>query len=343
MSERELHVKYKGEKADVFVYTSAPTWNYKNKPNWCTITKYSDSFQLTVSENTTNQQRTAKIKFYVEGDSKTLKIIQEATPYNSSSKVITSKTEDISGKNNQCSNSNTNKTFTVNGIQFTMVYVQGGTFTMGATLEQKNDAYGWELPAHGITLNSYYIGETEVTQALWQAVMGTNPSYNKGSNYPVERVSYDDCKKIISKLNSLTGQSFRLPTEAEWEYAARGGNKSRGYKYAGSNNVLSVAWYTEDSGDYTHVVKCKSPNELGLYDMSGNVLEWCNDWYGDYSSYSQTNPQGPSSGSNRVYRGGSYHGIERCCRVSYRNYDTPSRSRSNLGLRLALYPINVVK
>ena len=175
--------------------------------------------------------------------------------------------------------------FTVNGVSFTMVKVDGGTFTMGATPEQGSDAYGDQKPAHQVKLSDYYIGETEVTQELWQAVMGSNPSNFKGSNLPVEEVSWND------------GQKFRLPTEAEWEYAARGGAKSRGYKYSGSNNIGDVAWYIDNSGFKTHSVKTKSPNELGLYDMSGNVWEWCQDWYDSYGSSAQTNPTGASSGS----------------------------------------------
>ncbi len=241
--------------------------------------------------------------------------------------------------NNAVPNRNTtatNKTFTANGVSFTMVYVQGGTFTMGATSEQGSDADNDETPTHRVTLSSYYIGQTEVTQALWQAVMGNNPSYSRGTNKPVESVSYNDCKAFIRELNSLTGQNFRLPTEAEWEFAARGGNKSRGYKYAGSDNLSTVAWYYGNSGNATHPVAQKSPNELGLYDMSGNVWEWCNDWYGGYSSNAQTNPQGPYSGSYRVYRGGSYNFSAGYCRVSYRRYSAPSNSYYFLGLRLAL-------
>ncbi len=230
----------------------------------------------------------------------------------------------------------TYKTFTANGVSFTMVYVQGGTFTMGATSEQGSDAYDDETPTHHVTLRSYYIGQTEVTQALWQAVMGNNPSYSRGTNKPVENVSYNDCKTFIRELNSLTGQNFRLPTEAEWEFAARGGNRSIGYKYAGSDNLSTVAWYYGNSGNATHPVAQNSPNELGLYDMSGNVWEWCNDWYGGYSSNAQTNPQGPYSGSYRVDRGGSCNYFAGSCRVSYRNYDAPSCSHNNLGLRLAL-------
>ncbi len=227
-------------------------------------------------------------------------------------------------------------TFTANGVSFTMVYVQGGTFTMGATSEQGSDADDNEKPTHRVTVSSYYIGQTEVTQALWQAVMDNNPSHFKGLNRPVENISYNDCKAFIRKLNSLTGQNFRLPTEAEWEFAARGGNKSRGYKYAGSDNLSTVAWYDNNSGNATHPVAQKSPNELGLYDMSGNVWEWCYDWYGNYSSNAQTKPQGPYSGSYRVGRGGGCYGFARSCRVSYRSSGTPSSSYCNLGLRLAL-------
>ena len=217
-----------------------------------------------------------------------------------------------------------------------MVYVSGGTFTMGATSEQGSDAWGDEKPTHSVTLSSFYLCKYEVTQALWRAVMGNNPSNFKGDNLPVEQVSWDDCQTFISRLNNLTGKNFRLPTEAEWEYAARGGNRSRGYKYSGSNKISDVAWYTDNSGSKTHPVGTKSPNELGLYDMSGNVYEWCSDWYGTYSSSSQTNPAGPSSGSSRVYRGGSWCGVARFCRSSRRNFDAPDDRNYFLGLRLAL-------
>ena len=207
---------------------------------------------------------------------------------------------------------------------------------MGATSEQGSDAEGTEKPAHQVTLSDYMICKTEVTQELWQAVMGSNPSFFKGDNLPVECVSWNDCQKFIKKLNSLTGLQFRLPTEAEWEYAARGGNKSKGYKYSGSNDIGSVAWYMNNSSSKTHTVATKSANELGFYDMSGNVWEWCSDRHGDYSSGSQTNPKGPTLGSYRVYRGGSWINYARYCRVSYRNSSNPDLRGSNLGLRLAL-------
>lgn len=226
--------------------------------------------------------------------------------------------------------------FTVNGVSFEMVHVEGGTFSMGATSEQGNEAYSNEMPVHSVTLNSYYIGKTEVTQALWQAVMGSNPSNFKGADLPVECVSRNDCQEFIQKLNRLTGRNFRLPTEAEWEFACRGGNNSRGYKYSGSNDIDNVAWYWDNSGGKTHPVGTKAPNELGIYDMSGNVWEWCSDRYADYTSYSQTDPTGPQSGSYRVGRGGSWSSFAWYCRSSNRSDDYPSLRSCDLGLRLAL-------
>ena len=231
-----------------------------------------------------------------------------------------------------------NQTITVNGVSFEMVYVEGGSFDMGATTEQGSDAYDWEKPVHSVTLSDYYIGKCEVTQELWEAVMGSNPSNFRGAQNPVESVSWNDCQNFIKKLNSLTGRTFRLPTEAEWEYAARGGNQSSHYKYSGSDNIDDVAWYYDNSGSSTHAVGTKSPNELGIYDMSGNVWEWCSDWYGGYSAGAQTNPQGPSSGSNRVLRGGSWSYSAWNCRVSIRNYYGPDNSDSIIGLRLVLVP-----
>ena len=226
---------------------------------------------------------------------------------------------------------------TVNGVAFNMVKVSGGTFQMGATSEQGSDAESNEKPVHQVTLSDYYIGETEVTQELWQAVMGSNPSYFTGSGLlPVEAVSWDDCQTFITKLNALTGMQFRLPTEAEWEFAARGGNSSQGYKYSGSNNIDDVAWYESNSNYKTHEVGTKAPNELGLYDMSGNVFEWCQDWYDDYSSSAQTNPTGPTSSNLRVIRGGYWSSSAGDCRVSNRGNDTPGSGSIINGLRLAL-------
>ena len=237
------------------------------------------------------------------------------------------------------------QTFTVNGVTFKMVAVEGGTFTMGATAEQGSDAYSNEKPTHQVTLSSYSIGETEVTQALWEAVMGTNPSQFAGNlQRPVEKVSWNACQAFIAKLNQMTGKNFRLPTEAEWEYAARGGQLSQGYKYPGSNDVAEVAWFRDNSyavgsssPDYgTHPVGTLAPNELGLYDMSGNVSEWCQDLFGNYSSAAQTNPIGSTTSTHRVYRGGSWGVNARYCRVSYRLNYTPTGISSNYGFRLVL-------
>ena len=223
-----------------------------------------------------------------------------------------------------------------NGISIDMVHVEAGTFTMGATQEMENP-YEDEKPTHQVTLtNDYYIGKYEVTQALWQAVMSNNPSEFMGDNLPVEFVSWKDCQEFISKLNRITGKTFRLPTEAEWEFAARGGKKSRGYQYSGSNNLSDVAWYEDNSGSKTHAVGSKQANELGIYDMTGNVWEWCQDWYGKYSSSSQINPNGATSESCRVDRGGCWSNTARGCRSSCRDNSTPDDRDYRLGLRLVL-------
>lgn len=225
-------------------------------------------------------------------------------------------------------------TYTVKGIKFTMIEIPGGSFTMGGTSEQLGEAFANELPIHNVTLSTYWIGQTEVTQELWEAVMGSNPSSFSGTNLPVENVSWEDCQEFFTKLRTLTGMAFRLPTEAEWEYAARGG-QSFGCKFSGSHSVDAVAWYGDNSSDETHPVATKQPNDLGLYDMSGNVWEWCQDWFGKYKSDVQTDPQGADSGSYRVCRGGSWYGYASDCRVSERIIDLPSASRPYLGLRLA--------
>ena len=236
------------------------------------------------------------------------------------------------------------QTFTVDSVSFKMVTVEGGSFTMGATDEQGADAYDWEKPVHEVTLSDYSIGQTEVTQELWIAVMGSNPSYYVDPLHPVERVSWTDCQTFIARLNELTGENFRLPTEAEWEFAARGGNLSMGYKYSGGNDINAVGWYwgnipshySGTTGYGTQQEASLLPNELGLFDMTGNVWEWCQDWYGGYSSDEQTDPAGPSWGSYRIFRGGSWSRSAESCRVSYRNFNYPSSSDDSMGLRLAL-------
>ena len=224
-----------------------------------------------------------------------------------------------------------------------MVRVEGGTFTMGATPEQAGVSEDNEKPIHQVTLSSFSIGRYEVTQEEWEAVMGSNKSYKKGDRCPAERVSWIDCQTFIRKLNATTGKRFRLPTEAEWEYAARGGKLSNGYRYPGSNDPNQVAWYYEnsrnvgeDSADYgTHVVGTLAPNELGLYDMAGNVSEWCQDWYGNYRGGMQTNPKGPASGKYHIARGGNWYNDVTQSRVSFRGSLGPSYVDWWLGLRLA--------
>lgn len=236
----------------------------------------------------------------------------------------------------------------VSGVEIEMIYVKGGTFMMGATEEQGDDAYGDEKPVHSVTLSDYYIGKFEVTQELWEKVMGTTIRQQRdkedsryilagvGSDYPMYYVNWEEAQEFCKKLSQLTGKTYVLPTEAQWEYAARGGVKSRGYKYSGSNTIGNVAWYGDNSSSSTHPVATKQPNELGLYDMSGNVWEWCSDWKGYYSSKSQSNPTGPSTGSYRVVRGGSWHDFARRCRVSHRNGINRSLRGSNYGFRVVL-------
>lgn len=219
-----------------------------------------------------------------------------------------------------------------------MVFVEGGMFRMGATEEQVEDAMEDEYPVQSITLSDFYIGKYEVTQELWEAVMGNNPSRFYGANRPVECVSWIECQEFIERVNKVTGKTYRLPTEAEWEYAARGGNRSNVYKYSGSNDISEVAWFGENSLLETHVVGKKKANELGIYDMSGNVYEWCSDWYGNYSSGEQTDPQGPATGSYRVYRGGSWGNFAKYCRVSDRSSFPPDYKDDILGFRLVLVP-----
>jgi formylglycine-generating enzyme required for sulfatase activity len=211
-----------------------------------------------------------------------------------------------------------------------MIFVQGGTFSMGS-----NDGGNDEIPAHTVTLSDFYIGKTEVTQKQWRDIMGDDPSYFKNcDNCPLEQVSWDDIQGFLQKLNQKTGKTYRLPTEAEWEYAARSGNKSKGYTYSGSNSLGDVAWFTDNSGSSTLPVAQLQPNELGIYDMSGNVGELCSDWYGDYSGFAQSNPKGLTTGANRVYRGGSWINTAYNCRTAYRNYLDPGRRSYYIGFRL---------
>lgn len=229
-----------------------------------------------------------------------------------------------------------NLIFTVNGCQFSMVYVEGGTFNMGATSEQGSDAEPDEKPVRNVAVGNFYIGKFEVTQDLWRAVMGNNPSqFQNGGDFPVENVSWNDCQTFIVRLNQLTGKSFRLPTETEWEYSARGGLMSRGFKYAGANFVKKVAWLTGNSHKKTHPVGQKWPNELGLYEMSGNVWEWCQDWY-DACADASADSASEEVRCGRVLRGGAWSSNAKHCRVSYRNGINPDYKYGDFGLRLCL-------
>lgn len=220
------------------------------------------------------------------------------------------------------------KTLSVGGVPFKMIFVEGGSFDMGATAEQGDDVSENEKPIHRVTLNSFFIGETEVTQALWKAVMGDNPSNFQGNNLPVERVTWDDCRMFIDRLNALTAMNFRLPMEVEWEFAARGGTKSLGFRYSGSNDLNDVAWYSGNSSQKTHTVKMKEPNELGIYDMSGNVCEWCQDSFYEYGKKEQT----PTK--KKIWRGGGWRSKENFCRNAYRNKFNTDQPSSAMGLRL---------
>ena len=225
-----------------------------------------------------------------------------------------------------------------------MIYINGGTFEMGATEEQISDAQENESPAHKVTLDGYYISKYEVTQKLWERVMGNNPSSIQGEDLPVNNISWDDCQEFIKKLNELTGKQFALPTEAEWEYAARGGDKSLNYKFSGGSTIDDVAYYNTSSSSK---VGEKQANELGLYDMSGNVAEWCYDGYATYSDQEQTNPFGVIEADIRVVRGGSWKSSDNECRVSFRGNDKNSSDKSEeIGFRLVLskpyYEVSVV-
>ncbi len=227
-----------------------------------------------------------------------------------------------------------NETFTVNKVSFTMVYVEGGTFTMGKDKVTDQD-FRSDEPAHQETVGSFYCGETEVTQELWTAVMGKNPSrYTDSNQNPVEQVSWGDCRHFVAKLNQLTGKQFRLLTEAEWEFAAKGGTKSKGYVYSGSNDLQEVAWCFANSGDRPHAVKQKMPNELGIYDMTGNVYEWTSSGYSRYGTEPTLKPN--EGGYRFVYRGGCDYTDERFSVVHHRNHGQISDAGPHRGMRLAL-------
>ena len=300
--------------AESVTFVTKGAWTSTKTPStadWVSILQESGteagtySVNFALQKNATGSSRTAAIKITCGNTSINVKIKQKAT----------------------------NMDFVPTVVDIEMIFVEGGTFTMGSTPDYDN-AY----PPHQVTLSSFNIGKFQITQGQWEAIMGSNPSYfKKGDNYPVERVSWDDVQEFINELNALTGKNYRLPTEAEWEYAARD-RSSNGYSYSGSSIVGDVAWYSTNSASSTHEVGTKAPNQLGIYDMSGNVFEWCSDLYGRYSSSAQTNPTGPSTGSGRTYRGGCWLNTSVGCRVSFRPEEgAPEDIRSNMmGFRLAL-------
>lgn len=300
-----------GGSKSVSVTAEGNGWGIVSSPDsWATATKSAAGVQIRVSKNVSTSSRTTSITLGYGENTCTVTITQKGASSSPSS----------GGKAMEL--------FNVKGVKFVMVRVDGGSFMMGS-----NDGDSDEKPAHRETVKTFYIGRAEVTQALWEAVMGSNPSKFKGANLPVENVSWDDCKEFIKRLNRLTGKSFRLPTEAEWEYAARGGNRSEGYKYSGNNYLDRVGWYDGNSDKKTHPVATKGINELGIYDMSGNVWEWTSDKYSrDYNSPRN----GGTSGAYRVYRGGSSNNIATSCRSTLRYYDAPGSRNCYLGLRLAL-------
>lgn len=227
----------------------------------------------------------------------------------------------------------------IDDVPLELIYVEGGTFNMGATPEQEPYAQSYEKPVHKVTLDSYYIGKYEVTQKQYIALIGSNPSIYTGNDLPVDNMLYSHCESFVTALGEKTGLSFAVPTEAQWEYAARGGNQSKGYVYSGSDNLDEVGVYSGNKGDVggSHPVGTKKPNELGIYDMSGNIYEWCSDWEGNYTAEDQVNPTGPEDGRySKVMRGGSWFDDSNFCRNTKRLYHYITEPRLNNGLRVVL-------
>lgn len=301
-------VESQGEEISVPV-TGNTEWAFANPNEWCTATKESGGLRIAVSRNYRMQSRTGSILIRAGDVSKEITLAQSAAPWYES---------------------------------FEMAAVDGGTFHMGAQKESPGSsnydesAYYIEAPVHQVTLGSYSIGMFEVSQAQWTAAMQDNPSGIQGDNLPVENVTWEQVQEFISLLREKSGLDYRLPTEAEWEFAARGGNLSGGFRYSGYSIPGACGWYYSNSESSTHEVGSKYPNELGICDMSGNVREWCSDWFDYYSASKATNPQGAASGDMKVNRGGSWTTPAVNCRNTYRHTDFPYEPAQDLGFRIAL-------
>lgn len=297
-----------GETFTIPIQTNAP-WTVENPIEWCCVQKESNNLVIEVDRNYKMAERTGFINVHATDLSSTLTITQSGCEWYES---------------------------------FEMVVVEGGIFYMGAQKENPDglnydaSAYEIESPVHQVTVSDFSIGKFEVTQAQWTAAMGSNPSTNQGDNLPVENVTWEQVQEFITLLNENSGLNYRLPTEAEWEFAAKGGNSSEGFLYSGYSVLGACGWYYSNSESTTHDIGSKAPNELGIYDMSGNVREWCNDWLDYYSTNNENDPQGPSSGNLKVNRGGSWTTPAVNCRNTYRHSNYPSEASQDLGFRLAI-------
>ena len=284
-------------------------WTFEHQIDWCSIWRNESNLFILVNRNYSMEKRCGTVVVYAGDLSYELEVCQAGCQWYDS---------------------------------FELVDVKGGNFFMGAqnndsgSLNYDASAYQIESPVHEVSLTSYAIGKFEVTQAQWIAAMGTNPSIIQGHSLPVENVSWEQVQEFISILNENSGLTYRLPTEAEWEFASRGGNESLGFNYSGYSVLGACGWYYSNSDATTHKIGSKTPNELGIYDMSGNVREWCNDWFGYYSPESVYNPQGAEYGSVKVNRGGSWTTPAVNCRNSYRHTDYPYEAAHDLGFRLVL-------
>ena len=307
--DESMEFTSKGEEKQLDIFSNSSDYKIECSEEWIKTQKKADGLIVKVNRNYNMADRTGFIKLIQGSVERSLSIKQNACQWYDS---------------------------------FEMVDVEGGSFIIGAQKENStsqnydNDAYQIEAPVHQVTMSDYSIGIYEVTQAQWMAAMGNNPSIHQGEKLPVENVSWEQVQEFIALLNQASGLTYRLPTEAEWEFAARGGVKSEGNKYSGYSVLGACGWYYSNSESTTHEVGTKYPNELGIYDMSGNVREWCNDWFEYYTLSSVTNPSGPSTGKLKVNRGGSWTSPAKDCRNTYRYSNYPHESMQDLGFRLVL-------